>query len=108
MHAESTSGSGKKQLAGMLKEPDVDSACIALARRTRPLLTLVQEKTFTKIVKRGFSQRRKMFFKLLKGDWAEPRLREVFERLHLSAQIRAEKVTLDQFVQMTQLLHGEA
>ncbi len=89
-------------------EPDVESACIALARRPVPLLTLEQEKTFTKIAKRGFSQRRKMFFKLLKGDWAEPRLREVFERLNLSAQIRAEAVSLDQFVQMTQLLHGGA
>jgi 16S rRNA (adenine1518-N6/adenine1519-N6)-dimethyltransferase len=85
-------------------EPDVDSACVCLARRERPLLTPDGRETFTRIIKRGFSQRRKMMLKLLKEDWPEPRLVAEFGRLRLSPQIRAEEVSLEQFAQMAQAL----
>jgi 16S rRNA (adenine1518-N6/adenine1519-N6)-dimethyltransferase len=85
-------------------EPDVDSACVCLARRELPLLTPDGREAFTRIVKRGFSQRRKMMLKLLKEDWPEPRLVAEFDRLRLSPQIRAEEVSLEQFVQMAQAL----
>ena len=54
------------------------------------------------IVKRSFSQRRKMMLKLLKEDWPEPRLATEFERLKLSPQVRAEEVSLEQFAQIAQ------
>jgi 16S rRNA (adenine1518-N6/adenine1519-N6)-dimethyltransferase len=85
-------------------EPDVDSACACLVRREQPLLLPEQRYTFRRIVKRSFSQRRKMMLKLLKEDWPEPRLVAEFERLRLSPQIRAEEVSLEQFTQMTQAL----
>jgi 16S rRNA (adenine1518-N6/adenine1519-N6)-dimethyltransferase len=85
-------------------EPNVDSACICLVRRQRPLLPPGQQDTFARIVKRSFSQRRKMMFKLLKEDWPEPRLAAEFEHLKLSPQIRAEQVSLEQFAQMAQAL----
>ena len=85
-------------------EPDVDSACACLVRREQPLLTPDHRDTFTRIVKRSFSQRRKMMLKLLKEDWPEPCLVAEFERLRLSPQIRAEEVSLEQFAQMTQAL----
>jgi 16S rRNA (adenine1518-N6/adenine1519-N6)-dimethyltransferase len=84
--------------------PDVDSACVCLARREQPLLPPDQRDTFTRIVKRSFSQRRKMMLKLLKEDWPEPCLVAEFERLRLSPQIRAEEVSLEQFAQMAQAL----
>ncbi len=49
--------------------PNVDSMCVVLQRRTRPLLADGQRAAFVKIVKRAFSQRRKMMLKLLKQDW---------------------------------------
>ena len=49
--------------------PDVDSACVVLIRRAQPLLPENQHATFVKIVKRAFSQRRKMMLKLLREDW---------------------------------------
>jgi 16S rRNA (adenine1518-N6/adenine1519-N6)-dimethyltransferase len=55
-------------------EPDVDSACVCLVRRPKALLTSAQSATFVKLVKRGFSQRRKMMRKLLLEDWPEERL----------------------------------
>jgi 16S rRNA (adenine1518-N6/adenine1519-N6)-dimethyltransferase len=85
-------------------EPDVDSACACLVRREQPLLTLDCQDTFTRIVKRSFSQRRKMMLKLLKEDWPEPRLVAEFERQRLSPQIRAEEVSVEQFAQMAQAL----
>ncbi|MCX6928335.1 MAG: 16S rRNA (adenine(1518)-N(6)/adenine(1519)-N(6))-dimethyltransferase RsmA [Verrucomicrobia bacterium] len=85
-------------------EPDVDSACVCLVRREPPLLPPEQRDTFTRIVKRSFSQRRKMMFKLLKADWPELRLAAEFERLQLSPRIRAEEVGLEHFVQLAQAL----
>ena len=85
-------------------EPDVDSACLCLVRREQPLLAPEQRETFVRITKRSFSQRRKMMLKLLKQDWPEPRLAAEFERLNLSPQVRAEEVSLEQFVQMAQAL----
>ena len=87
--------------------PDVDSACVTLVRRSQPLLDLAQGRTFIRIVKRGFSQRRKMMFKLLKQDWPETKLSHAFTQLELDAQVRAEKLSLEQFVALTHLLHDE-
>ena len=87
-------------------EPDVDSACVCLVRREPPPLTGEPRGTFIQLVKRSFSQRRKMMFKLLKGDWPEQRLAQAFERLQLSPQVRAEKVSLEQFSQLARNLHG--
>ena len=85
-------------------EPDVDSACFCLVRREPPPLTDDQRGVFIRLVKRSFSQRRKMMLKLLKQDWPQPRLAQEFERLNLSPQIRAEKVSLDQFIQLARNL----
>jgi 16S rRNA (adenine1518-N6/adenine1519-N6)-dimethyltransferase len=85
-------------------EPEVDSACVTLARRTEPLLPAALHAPFTAIVKRGFSQRRKMMRKLLKEDWAEDRVLTAFEKVGLSPQVRAEEVSLEQFADLTQTL----
>ncbi len=85
-------------------EPDVDAACFCLVRRNPPPLTDDQRRVFIRVVKRGFSQRRKMMLKLLKQDWPAPRLAQEFERLNLSPMIRAEKVSVDQFAQLARNL----
>ena len=72
-----------------------------LARRPEPLLPPNMQAIFTRVVKRGFSQRRKMMHKLLKAEWPEDTLRGAFARIGLSAQVRAEKVSLEQFVELT-------
>ena len=84
--------------------PDVDSACVVLDRRAQPLLPENLRATFVKIVKRAFSQRRKMMMKLLKQDWPAERLAAVFEALKISPQERAEKLSLEQFVALTEKL----
>jgi 16S rRNA (adenine1518-N6/adenine1519-N6)-dimethyltransferase len=84
--------------------PKVDSICVVLQRRARPLLAEEQHAAFIKIVKRAFSQRRKMMLKLLKNDWPADKLADAFEQLKISPQERAEKLTLEQFVALTELL----
>ncbi|MDB6121413.1 MAG: Ribosomal small subunit methyltransferase [Pedosphaera sp.] len=86
--------------------PDVDSACVVLVRRPQPLLSPELSVAFARLVKLSLSQRRKMMLKLLKQNWPVEKLTAAFEQLQLSPQIRAEKVTLEQFVKLTQLLHS--
>jgi 16S rRNA (adenine1518-N6/adenine1519-N6)-dimethyltransferase len=87
-------------------EPDVASGCVVLARRATPLLDEPQVTAFVKIVKRSFSQRRKMMFKLLKGDWELGVLERAFETVGLSRMLRAEQVTLGQFVELVKAILG--
>ncbi len=84
--------------------PEVDSACVVLDRRTVPLLPEAQHATFEKIVKRAFSQRRKMMLKLLKQDWPLETLTAAFAELNISPMERGEKLSLEQFVALTKKL----
>lgn len=85
--------------------PEVDSACICLQRRAGSPLAAGQRRTFVQLVKRAFAQRRKMMFKLLKQDWPVEPLRAAFERVGLMETVRAEAVSLEQFVKLAQVLH---
>lgn len=88
-------------------QPEVDSACVCLCRReNRPLAGGVEE-SFSRIVKRSFSQRRKMMFKLLKTDWPETRLAKAFEKAAIPTGVRAETVSREQFIRLTELLASE-
>jgi 16S rRNA (adenine1518-N6/adenine1519-N6)-dimethyltransferase len=89
-------------------EPDVDSACVCLVRRARPLLALEQREAFVKIVKRAFSQRRKMMLKLLKADWPVEQLERAFSELEIPPRERAERLRLEQFIQLTRVLCASA
>ena len=87
-------------------EPRVDSACLTLDRRPEPLYPEALHKPFTTVVKRAFSQRRKMMRKNLKGGWPEDQLDAAMTAAGLDSKIRAEKVTLEQFVTLTQKLQN--
>jgi 16S rRNA (adenine1518-N6/adenine1519-N6)-dimethyltransferase len=84
--------------------PDVESACVTLRRRTQPLLPPALDGAFARLVKRSFSQRRKMMLKLLREDWPAGPLESAFAQAGLPPQIRAEAVSLEQFVLLTRLL----
>ena len=73
-------------------------------RRATPLLPENLRATFVKIVKRGFSQRRKMMLKLLKQDWPKDMLDAAFAELKISPQERAEKISLEQFAALAKIL----
>lgn len=87
--------------------PDVDSACIVLNRRSVPLLPSELHKEFMQLVKLGFSQRRKMMLKLLKQRWPADKLSAGFAAVGIDPQARAEHVTLQQFVRLTQFIQNK-
>jgi len=99
-----TRGSFKIPASCFFPAPEVDSACMVLARRAAPLLPPELQRMFTKIVKRGFSQRRKMMLKLLKQDWPADRLNAAFQQLELPPRVRAEELALETFVRLAELL----
>jgi 16S rRNA (adenine1518-N6/adenine1519-N6)-dimethyltransferase len=84
--------------------PAVDSACVTLQRRERELLPPERRGEFVRLVKLAFSQRRKMMLKLLKQQWPGERLEAAFAEVALSRETRAEAVSLEQFVRLTQAL----
>lgn len=99
-------GSFKIPASCFFPEPGVDSAGITLVRRNPPLLESALQTTFDRLVKRSFSQRRKTMMKLLKHDWPGALLESTFQQLDLPPQIRAEAVSLDQFIALTRRLSG--
>ena len=84
--------------------PNVDSACVCLVRRAAPLLAEEQRGLFRRLVKKSFSQRRKMMLKLLKQEWPKEQLEAAFATLNISPMERAEKLSLEQFVALTKIL----
>lgn len=77
--------------------PGVDSACIRLDRRPQPIVPPEGMALFQRVVKLGFSQRRKMMLKLLKQNWPAERLAAAFAQAGIPLDTRAEAVTLEQF-----------
>jgi 16S rRNA (adenine1518-N6/adenine1519-N6)-dimethyltransferase len=86
--------------------PEVDSACVRLDRRSEPLVADAGLETYERVVKRSFSQRRKMMLKLLRVDWPEKELERIFGELGLSRSVRAEMVTARDFAALTGRLGG--
>lgn len=84
--------------------PDVESGCLRLDRRPTPLLPAALQGAYVRLVKLAFSQRRKMMLKLLRADWPADRLEAAFAAVGLSPGTRAEAVSLEQFVRLTEAL----
>jgi len=85
-------------------EPDVDSGCLALRRRAAVALTPSEHRVFRRVVKRAFSERRKKALKLLRFDWPAAVLAEAWPALDLPEDIRAERITREQFIELAHRL----
>lgn len=84
--------------------PEVDSACVTLHRREAAKIEPLFQLLLVRIIKRSFSQPRKMMLKLLKQDWPLEQLENAFRAVGLSPCIRAETVGLDQFAELARQL----
>jgi len=84
--------------------PDVDSGCVCLEKRELSDWSQPIRKVFFRIVKRAFSQRRKMMFKLLKSDWPESALERAFQKADVPRTTRAESVSVEKFVRLAEEL----
>ena len=87
--------------------PEIDSACVTLVRRPSAPLGEKESAIYDRVIRRGFSQRRKKLLKLLKEDWAEAALTAAFAAAKVSADTRAEQVSLEQFIELARQLANE-
>lgn len=84
--------------------PRVASRVLSFSKRTD---WEGSRKDFLKVVKAGFAQRRKILIsnlKVLGGNAIDEKLRPFFEQLHLSPQVRAEELSIDQWRALTKWL----
>jgi 16S rRNA (adenine1518-N6/adenine1519-N6)-dimethyltransferase len=82
-----------------LPQPDVDSAFVRITPRSPDELPACDAETFFRLVRQGFSQRRKQLRNLLKEevpDWAEAAATIGFD-----ARARAEELSLEQWIALS-------
>ena len=82
--------------------PEVDSCVINLEIRERPPVNLKDEKKFFNLIKSAFSQRRKTINNSLMGiGKSKAEIKEVLESLNISANLRAENLSMEQFAEIS-------
>ena len=82
-----------------LPKPDVDSAIVRVTPREEQQLPACDYTAFQKLVRRGFSQRRKQLGKLLREEGAD--WQRIAGDLGLNPRARAEELSLDQWIALT-------
>lgn len=86
--------------------PDVDSAFVHLKILKRAVVQVKDEGFLRRLIRKGFSHRRKTLVNVLLKELGLPRHRivETLEQLRLSADIRAERLTLQQWGELSDRL----
>ena len=89
-----------------MPSPNVDSAVIRLDVKPERALPGDEEKRMFKIIKAGFSQRRKQLANPLSGAFGVDKaaLCDIFEQLKIKPTARAEELTLDNYKELAKLL----
>ena len=84
----------KKVKAGSFSPmPKVDSAILLIENISRDFFKNIDEEKFFKMVKAGFSQKRKKLSNTLKSILGED-LKKVFKKARISPDLRAENLTI--------------
>lgn len=84
--------------------PKVDSAILHIGHISRHHLAGVDEARFFKVVKAGFSSKRKQLVNNLSAYGGKEHVLHVLNSLGLSANVRAEDVSLSEWVSLSQTL----
>ena len=85
--------------------PKVNSALISMKVRKEPLLKLSDYSFFRKVVKAGFSQRRKTLKNcLLSAGFDKSKIETALIKMSLDENIRGEKLSIEQFGQLSKLM----
>ena len=85
--------------------PKVNSALVRLIVREKPLLELADYTHFRRAVKAGFAQRRKTLKNCLaSGGFAKDKISSALADLGLDENIRGEKVSIEMFGKLSELL----
>ena len=91
-----------------LPPPKVDSAVIQLQVRAQPPVSVTDEKAFFALVRAAFAQRRKTLVNSVSAALPADKavLLAALDKLGLPAAVRAEKLTLEQFAALSNLLQS--
>lgn len=85
--------------------PKVNSALVKLVVREKPLLELSDYSHFRKVIKAGFSQRRKNVKNcLLSGGFTKEKISSALNSLGLDENIRGEKLSIEMFGKLSEEL----
>ena len=86
--------------------PKVDSEVVILKTRSQPFLTDISEKDFFRIVKAGFSAKRKMLRSSLSGGLgvSKSEAEELLREAEINPDARAESLSLEQWVNLTRVV----
>lgn len=89
-----------------MPSPNVDSAVIRLDVKPERALPDDEEKRMFRIIKAGFSQRRKQLANPLSGAFGldKKTLCDIFEQLKIKPTARAEELTLDNYAELAKLI----
>lgn len=93
-----------------IPEPEVDSQVIHLKIRKEKLLNIKNEELFFKIIKVAFQQRRKTLLNaLVNGNIIENKEKgkEILKKLNLEENIRGEKLTIQEFKRIADIIQLE-
>jgi len=82
-----------------LPKPEVDSALVRISPRDPRELPACDQVVFEKLVRRGFAQRRKQLGKLIREEL--PKWEIAAAELGLNAKARAEELSLEQWIALT-------
>lgn len=86
--------------------PKVDSQVVVLKTRTTPLLQDMTERDFFRVVKAGFSAKRKKLRSSLSGGLgiSKDEVEGLLQRANISPDVRAEDLTIGQWQQLAHLV----
>ena len=89
-----------------MPSPKVDSVVIRLKIRKESKYTVCDEKLFFTVIKCAFSRRRKTALNSISGTMGVDKnvLTNIFDELEIDRNIRAENLTMDDFVRITEKL----
>ncbi len=94
-----------------MPRPKVDSSVIKLDIYDRPPVNVCDEEMMFKIIRASFNQRRKTLVNGLKNasnlPFTKEEIEESIEKLGEDVRVRGEKLTLEQFAKLTNILMGE-
>lgn len=77
--------------------PAVDSAIIKIRSKESGVGSSEKDKEFFKIVKAGFSSRRKMLIKNLSAVVDKDKIRNIFKELNIDKKVRAQELSVEQW-----------
>ena len=85
--------------------PEVDSVVVKLELRKEPPVQIKDEKLFFRLIKAGFSQRRKTISNSLMGiGKTKEEMRKILEKLNLKENLRTENLSIEDFANIANLL----